>query len=89
LPLYFDTLAQTATKRDDISDDLVFSRMWEHGVAIVEVSADEVLVNFHNINSKLQNAGVVERNYYNNPEDFLAMVHKHTFRVAEGRLEEL
>ncbi|WP_281557967.1 alkaline phosphatase D family protein [Thalassomonas sp. RHCl1] len=89
LPVYFDTLAESATKRDDISDDLVFSRMWEHGVAIVEVNANEMLVNFHNVNSKLKNAGIVERSYYNNPEDFLALVHQHKFRVANGELEEL
>ncbi|NQY65657.1 MAG: alkaline phosphatase D family protein [Alteromonadaceae bacterium] len=35
LPLFFDALVKTATKRDDVEDNLIFSRMAEHGIAIV------------------------------------------------------
>jgi len=89
LPLYFDTLVETATKRDDIGDDLVFARMWEHGVAIVEVDAEQVLVNFHNVNQKFGEIDLMTHSYYDTPDDFLALVSLHKFRVANGALEKL
>ena len=89
LPFYFDTLVQASTKREDIGDDLIFSRMWEHGVAIVEVDADEVLVNFHNIGSEFHNVNAVKRSYYDKPEEFLSLVRLYKFRVANGQLEQL
>ena len=86
LPLYFDNLVETATKRDDISDDLLFSRMWEHGIAIVEVDANQVLVNFHNVGTGFN---AVEQSYYDKPDEFLAMIRKHRFKITEGNLEQL
>jgi len=89
LPFYFDTLVRTATKRDDISDDLVFSRMWEHGVAIVEVEADQVLVNFHNVGSEFHEVDSTSRSYYDKADEYLAMVRLYKFRIANGELEQL
>jgi alkaline phosphatase D len=89
LPFYFDPLVQSATKRDDITDDMVFSRMWEHGVAIVEVDADQVLVNFHNTGSKFHNMDTVTRNYYDDAENFLSQVRLYKFKVADGVLTQL
>ena len=89
LPYYFDLLVRTATKRDDISDDLVFSRMWEHGVAIVEVDADKVLVDFHNAGSEFHNMDSVTRNYYNDAENFLENVRLYQFQVKDGELTQL
>ncbi|MCH2057328.1 MAG: alkaline phosphatase D family protein [Thalassotalea sp.] len=89
LPYYFDILVRTATKREDVSDDLVFSRMWEHGVAIVEVDADKVLVNFHNIGSEFHNIDLVSRSYYNDVESFLEKVRLYQFQVSDGTLTQL
>jgi alkaline phosphatase D len=89
LPYYFDTLVKTATKRDDISDDLTFSRMWEHGVAIVEVDAEQVLVNFHNVGSEFHNTNSVSRSYYDDAESFLDMVRLYKFKLSGGELEQL
>lgn len=88
-PYFFDLLVQTATKRDDISDNMVFSRMWEHGVAIVEVDADQVLVNFHNIGSEFHQLDTVTRSYYDNAEEFLSQVRLYQFKVADGVLTPL
>lgn len=89
LPFYFDPLVRTATKRDDITDDMVFSRMWEHGVAIVEVDAENVLVNFHNTGSEFHNMDTVTRNYYDDAEAFLSTVRLYKFKVNEGVLTQL
>ena len=89
LPYYFDVLARTATKRDDISDDMLFSRMWEHGVAIVEVDAEQVLVNFHNTGSEFHNMDTVTRNYYDDAESFLSKVRLYQFKVVDGELTQL
>ncbi|MEW6982941.1 alkaline phosphatase [Colwelliaceae bacterium 6471] len=89
LPYFFDTLVQTATKRSDVTDSMKFSRMWEHGVAIVEVNADEMLVNFHNTGSEFHNIDVITRSYYNDPQSFLEQVRLYKFRVADGELQQL
>jgi len=89
LPYYFDVLARTATKRYDISDDMVFSRMWEHGVAIVEVDAEQVIVNFHNTGSEFHNMDTVTRNYYDDAESFLSKVRLYQFKVTDGELTQL
>ena len=89
LPFYFDPLVQSATKRDDISDNMIFSRMWEHGVAIVEVDAEQVLVNFHNTGSEFHNMDTVTRNYYNDADNFLSKVRLYKFKVTEGGLTQL
>ena len=89
LPFYFDPLVRSATKRDDITDDMVFSRMWEHGVAIVEVDAEQVLVNFHNTGSEFHNMDTVTRNYYNDAENFLSKVRLYQFKVNDGVLTQL
>lgn len=89
LPFYFDPLVRTATKRDDITDDMVFSRMWEHGVAIVEVDAENVLVNFHNTGSEFHNMDTVTRNYYDDADNFLSKVRLYKFKVTDGVLTQL
>ena len=89
LPYYFDLMVRTATKREDIADDLVFSRMWEHGVAIVEVDAEQVLVNFHNTGSEFHSLDTVTRSYYNDAESFLAKVRLYQFQVKDGVLTQL
>lgn len=89
LPFYFDPLVRSATKRDDISDNMVFSRMWEYGVAIVEVDAEQVLVNFHNTGSEFHNMDTVTRNYYNDAENFLSKVRLYKFRVTDEGLSQL
>ena len=89
LPFYFDSLVRSATKRDDITDDMVFSRMWEHGVAIVEVDAENVLVDFHNTGSEFHNMDTVTRNYYDDADAFLSTVRLYKFKVNEGVLTQL
>jgi len=89
LPLFFDNLVKTATKRDDIKDDLVFSRMAEHGVVIVEMNADEMLVDFHNIPSKVDDIITAKQSFYNDSETFLGMVRKYQFKVRDNQLERI
>ena len=89
LPFFFDTLVNTATKRTDIQDDLVFSRMWEHGVAIVEVDAEQVLVSLHNTDSEFHNVDAVTKSYYDDVDSFLSMVRLHQFKVQDGQLTQL
>ena len=74
-------LAETATKRADISDSLVFSRMREHGVAIVELDADKAKVTFHNVPAQLLGEVTAKVNYYTRPQTYLAKVNKYTFEV--------
>jgi len=89
LPLFFDTLVKTATKRDDIDDNLVFSRMAEHGIVIVEISKDEMLVDFHNISSDVGGIDTVKQSFYGDATAFLAMVRKYQFKVIDGELIRL
>lgn len=89
LPLFFDTLVKTATKRDDINDELVFSRMAEHGVVIVEVDANEMLVDFHNIPDFVDGIETAKQNYYQSAADYFAKVRLYQFKVADGQLTRL
>ena len=89
LPLFFDNLVKTATQREDIKDDLVFSRMAEHGVVIVELSADEMLVNFHNVPSMVDETNTATKSFYNDSESFLTMVRHYNFKVKDNQLTRI
>jgi len=89
LPLFFDNLVKTATEREDIKDDLVFSRMAEHGVVIVEISADEMLVDFHNVPSMVNDVNTAKQSFYHDSEAFLKMVRKYHFKVKDNQLERI
>ena len=89
LPLFFDSLVKTATQRDDIGSDLVFARMAEHGVVIVEVDANEMLVDFHNIPSKVDGIETAKQNYYQHRADYFAKVRLYQFKVENGQLISL
>jgi len=86
LPLFFDSLVKTATQRGDINDELVFSRMAEHGVVIVEVDENEMLVEFHNIPDKVDGIETAKQNYYQNTADYFSKVRLYQFKVANGQL---
>jgi len=89
LPLFFDSLVKTATQRDDISDDLVFSRMAEHGIVIVEVDANEMLVDFHNIPDNVDGLETAKQKYYQNTADYFSKVRLYQFKVTDGQLVRL
>lgn len=89
LPFFFNILMETATKRSDIADDLAFAEMWQHGVGIVTVSADDVQVEFHNVNSEINGESTITNSYYDAADEFLSMVDVHKFRVASNQLEKL
>ncbi len=89
LPMFFDTLVKTATKRDDIADDLVFARMAEHGVVIVEVDSEQVLVDFHNVASEIKGKSTIKNSYYDKADEYLAMVQHYQFKVTEAGLQRL
>jgi alkaline phosphatase D len=89
MPLYFDTLVKTATKRDDIADDLLFSRMNEHGIVIVEANSEHALVTFHNIAPQVNGIDTVKECFYDHAEDFLAMVEKYPFKIENNQLMRL
>lgn len=87
LPSFFNILVETATRREDIADTLHFANMWQHGVGIVKVSADNVDVEFHNVNSEINGESTVANSYYDNPQAYLNMVTVHKFRVADNQLQ--
>ncbi len=89
MPIFFDTLVKTATKRDDIADDLVFSRMNEHGIVIVEADAEKALVTFHNIAPEVNGVDTVKQSFYDDAESFLAMVKKYPFKIENNQLVRL
>lgn len=89
LPLFFDNLVKTATQRDDIDSNLVFSRMAEHGVVIVEVDENEVLVDFHNIPEKVDGIETAKQNYYQRSDEYFSKVRLYQFKVANGELVRL
>ncbi len=89
LPLFFDTLVKTATQRDDIDSALVFSRMAEHGIVIVEVNTDEMLVNFHNIPEKVDGIETAKQKYYDQSADYFSKVRLYEFKVVNGELQRL
>jgi len=76
LPLFFSSLVQTATKRDDIQDDLVFARMYDHGIVIVEVDSNSMNVDFHNIPAQVNGVDTIKQSFYENVDAYLAMVTK-------------
>jgi len=89
LPLFFDNLVKTATKRDDIKDDLVFSRMNEHGIVIVEANSEQMLMTFHNVAPEVNGVNTISESFYNKKDNFLAMVRKYQFKVENNLLTRL
>ena len=89
LPLFFDDLVKTATQRDDIKDDLVFSRMNEHGIVIVEANSEEMLMTFHNIPPQVNGVETITQSFYDKKDEYLAMVRQYQFKVKNGELMRL
>jgi len=89
LPVFFDTLATTATQRDDISDSLLFSKMWEHGIAIVELNGENMDVSFHNVNTEVKGVNTAQVSFYDDKSAYLDMVKVHKFRVKDNNLMRL
>ncbi len=89
MPIFFDTLVKTATKRNDIADDLVFSRMNEHGIVIVEADSEKALVTFHNIAPEVNGIDTIKQSFYNDAQTFLAMVQKYPFKIENNQLIRL
>lgn len=89
LPVFFDTLATTATQIDDISDSLIFSRMWEHGIAIVELDGENMDVSFHNVNTKVKGVNTAQVSFYDDKSAYLEMVKIHKFRLKDNNLMRL
>ena len=89
LPLFFDSLVKTATQRDDVDSNLVFSRMAEHGVVIVEVDENDMLVDFHNIPDYVDGTETAKQNYYNNSDEYFSKVRLYQFKVTDGQLMRL
>jgi len=89
LPLFFDNLVKTATKREDIKDDLVFSRMNEHGIVIVEANSEQMLMTFHNVAPQVNGVNTISESFYDNQDGFLAMVKKYQFKVENNELTRL
>ncbi len=89
LPLFFNILMETATKRADIADDLKFAEMWQHGVGIVTVSGEKVDVEFHNVNSEINGESTVATSYYNRVQEYLNLVNVHKFTVANNQVEKV
>ncbi len=89
LPLFFDALVKTATKRDDIVDDLVFSRMNEHGIVVVELNSEEMLMTFHNVAPQVNGVEAIKQSFYDDKDSFLAMVNQYQFKVKNGQLTRL
>lgn len=89
LPLFFNILVETATKRSDIADDLVFAEMWQHGVGIVTVTGDKVDVEFHNVNSEINGESTVAVSYYDRAQEYLGLVNVHKFTVANNQVAKV
>jgi alkaline phosphatase D len=89
LPLFFDSLVKAATQRNDIDSSLVFSRMAEHGIVIVEVNENEMLVDFHNIPGKVDGIETAKENYYHRSDEYFSKVRLYQFKVSNGQLIRL
>jgi len=89
LPLFFDNLVKSATKRDDIKDNLVFSRMNEHGVVIVEANSENMLMTFHNVAPQVNGVNTITESFYDKPAEFLSLVKQYQFKVNNGELTRL
>jgi len=89
LPAFFDTLATTATQREDVTDSLIFSKMWEHGIAIVELDGQSMTVNFHNVDTKVKGINTAQVSYYDNKSSYLDMVKIHKFEIKDNTLKRI
>lgn len=86
LKYFFDTIALTASKRDDVTSKLKFSKMWEHGVGVATATSDGVQVAFHNIPTFWDGTDWVRTSFYDNPQAFLAQVRTHLVNWKDGEL---
>ncbi|SDI31107.1 alkaline phosphatase D [Ferrimonas sediminum] len=89
LKYFFDTIALTASKRDDVSSKMVFSRMWEHGVGVATAGAGAFKVDYHNIPTVWDGVDWAKTPFYDDRVRFLAQVRTHRFSWDGASLTQL
>ncbi|TKB51011.1 metallophosphatase [Ferrimonas sediminicola] len=89
LKYFFDTIALTASQRDDVSSKLVFSRMWEHGVSVATASAKGFAVEYFNVPTVWDGVNMTKTSFYDNRAAFLANVRTHRFHWDGSELQML
>ncbi len=79
-----DLLIPNASNAADVSSNLSFARLREHGVAIVDVTAGQFQVTMHNIPSELDGAQFISESWYDRPADFISNLRTHVITIDEA-----
>jgi alkaline phosphatase D len=79
-----DALLPGASNAADVSSTMAFARLREHGVAVVDVSADNFQVTMYNVPTSENGTQYISDSWYNRPADFIANLRTHTINIDEA-----
>lgn len=63
--------------------------MNEYSVVIVETNSEQMLMTFHKIALQVNGINTFSESFYDNKDNFLAMVRKYQFKVESNELTRL
>ncbi|GLQ29650.1 alkaline phosphatase D family protein [Litoribrevibacter albus] len=79
-----DFLVPNSANADDVSSTLAFARLREHGVAIVDVTADNFQVTMLNVPTSENGNEYISESWYNRSADFIANLRTHVISIDEA-----
>ncbi|MFC3150578.1 alkaline phosphatase D family protein [Litoribrevibacter euphylliae] len=79
-----DQLLPNATSAADVASTLSFARLREHGVAIVDVTADNFQVTMHNVPTSENGNEYISESWYERSADFIANLRTHVINIDEA-----
>jgi alkaline phosphatase D len=76
-----DLLIPNASNASDVASNLRFARLREHGVAVVDVSADNFQVTMHNIPTEDNGTQYITESWYDRPTEFTSNLRTHQMSI--------
>jgi alkaline phosphatase D len=79
-----DQLLPNATQASDVSSNLQFAKLREHGVAVVDVSENSFQVTMHNIPTEENGTQFISESWYDRSSEFISNLRIHTLSIDQA-----
>lgn len=79
-----DLLLPNATNAADVPSTLAFAKLREHGVAVVDVSADDFQVTMYNVPTEENGTQYISESWYDRSTEFISNVRTHTISIDDA-----
>jgi len=79
-----DLLVPNATNAADVSSSLAFAKLREHGVAVVDVTADNFQVTMYNVPTEENGTQYISESWYDRSADFISNLRTHVISIDDA-----